>query len=400
MRFTTFLAAGGGTEFPALRKKALLLHCVGAEAQRIFNSLPAMVKADGEDDYTATLRRLREFYSPQVNVIVERFTFRRREQHHDESTADYVAELRRLALNCDFGNLLDEMIRDHVVEKTLYPKLREKFLQNKNLTLAVVLTQAEAYERSVREARLMAEPATCCDHSSTHGELIQKASTHRSRKFVDGTGCGACGAAKHRTGYRGCPARQSNCRQCGKRGHWAAVCRSLDSNVIQKCEDEMVLTCGVKKPAKRLMCSAIVCAGDKEKTISLQVDTGATVSLFSLQFARQQFKGTKLNSTMTKLYGVGQAPLDVVGTLPVQIRVKDRHAITEFYVVKTAATEARLDGPVRPHYSTSEWQGIFPSGPACAKPATDSRISTQDRAKEWSNPSAVQTPQAATRGER
>lgn len=46
-------------------------------------------------------------------------------------------------------------MRVQVVERTNHPKLREWFLQNKDLTLTTVLSQDEAYETSLREARVM-----------------------------------------------------------------------------------------------------------------------------------------------------------------------------------------------------------------------------------------------------
>ncbi|KAK8396052.1 hypothetical protein O3P69_005264 [Scylla paramamosain] len=160
-QFETFLEAVGGNVFTATRKKALLLHSVGAEALRVFRSQPPAIKATGEDDeddYATAMRQIRCFYSSQVNVIVERFSFRRRRQRGGVSTAEYVAELWRLPHNCQFGALAEDMIRDQVVEKTVHPKLRERFLQNNNLTLDVVVTQAEAYECSMRESREMGEP--------------------------------------------------------------------------------------------------------------------------------------------------------------------------------------------------------------------------------------------------
>ena len=49
---------------------------------------------------------------------------------------------------------------------------------------------------------------------------------------------------------------------------------------------------------------------------TLQVDTGASISLFSLSFAKNLFKGERMRKTTTKLYGVVGTPLDVVGALP------------------------------------------------------------------------------------
>ncbi|KAL1448373.1 hypothetical protein MTO96_044082 [Rhipicephalus appendiculatus] len=39
--FHTYLLASGATEFSPERRRAILIHCLGTEGQRIFNTLPA-----------------------------------------------------------------------------------------------------------------------------------------------------------------------------------------------------------------------------------------------------------------------------------------------------------------------------------------------------------------------
>ena len=39
-QFENYLVASGGTNYPVARKKALLLHCLGKEGQRVFQNLP------------------------------------------------------------------------------------------------------------------------------------------------------------------------------------------------------------------------------------------------------------------------------------------------------------------------------------------------------------------------
>ncbi|KAL3213568.1 hypothetical protein MRX96_051642 [Rhipicephalus microplus] len=39
--FQNFVLASGADEWPATRRRALLLHCLGAKGQRIFDALPA-----------------------------------------------------------------------------------------------------------------------------------------------------------------------------------------------------------------------------------------------------------------------------------------------------------------------------------------------------------------------
>ena len=136
-----------GDGISAAQKRAVLLCAIGDEAYRVHDNLPVPVKSESEDDYTVTLRQLRDHFVPKVNVIVERFTFRQRAQHSHESTSDYVAALRGLARRCNFATMEEEMIRDQVVEKTVHHSLRQRLLQEQDLDLEKLLRVAAAYEQ-------------------------------------------------------------------------------------------------------------------------------------------------------------------------------------------------------------------------------------------------------------
>jgi len=59
--------------------------------------------------------QLRRHFDPKPLVIAERFHFHKRAQASDESISNYVAELRRLTTHCDFGEYLDQALRDRLV---------------------------------------------------------------------------------------------------------------------------------------------------------------------------------------------------------------------------------------------------------------------------------------------
>ena len=69
--------------------------------------------------------------------------------------------------------------------------------------------------------------------------------------------------------------------------------------------------------------------------LSLQVDTGASVSVLSLPYVKAHFKGSGVYPTDTKFYGVGHHPLPVVGKLPATVKVGSHAASAHFYVVDT-----------------------------------------------------------------
>ncbi|KAM7300644.1 uncharacterized protein ISCGN_016252 [Ixodes scapularis] len=123
--FTVYLLASGAAECPPERRKAILLHCLGAEGQRVFRTLPAGSSAAAPavqdkptaattDVYASALAALRKQFSTSCNVVVERHRFHRRNQHAGESVHDFVAALRQLVSHCSF-NSQDEALRDQFV---------------------------------------------------------------------------------------------------------------------------------------------------------------------------------------------------------------------------------------------------------------------------------------------
>ena len=73
---------------------------------------PATPKDESFDDLTTFLKT---HFEPKKLVIAERFNLYRRNQHDGESLMDFVADLRRLTLNCEFEIFLNQAFRDRFV---------------------------------------------------------------------------------------------------------------------------------------------------------------------------------------------------------------------------------------------------------------------------------------------
>ncbi|KAM7300845.1 uncharacterized protein LOC121836989 [Ixodes scapularis] len=87
--FNDYLLASGAAEFPPERRKALLLHCLGAEGQRIFNTLPdtnppSTAQDTGKDAtskpdvYAIAVASLAQHFATTSNLVIERHRFHRR----------------------------------------------------------------------------------------------------------------------------------------------------------------------------------------------------------------------------------------------------------------------------------------------------------------------------------
>ena len=83
-------------------------------------------------------------YSPKPILIAERFKFHRRNQHESETVAQFVVELKRLALKSEFGTFLEEALRDRLVRGLKSVQIQKKLLAKSYLTLKKAFETAQS----------------------------------------------------------------------------------------------------------------------------------------------------------------------------------------------------------------------------------------------------------------
>ena len=156
---------------------------------------------------------LLKHYDPQPLVIGERFRFYQRSQKSGESIADFVADLRRLSIKCEFGDFLDQALRDRFV------CVRNEALPRKLLTESdLTIKRAQELAQSMESADLNAKGDGT---TSRAPEFVDQAiSFSVSEKF------GPCHRCGRRHDARTCKFKGATCHRCGKQGHIAPVCKS------------------------------------------------------------------------------------------------------------------------------------------------------------------------------
>ena len=91
------------------KKVAMFLTVIGPKNYSIINDAVAAP----EKPKDKTLQELMDILKTHFElVIAERFHFHKRVQKPTESLSEYVAELCRLAVTCDFKAFTDDSIRD------------------------------------------------------------------------------------------------------------------------------------------------------------------------------------------------------------------------------------------------------------------------------------------------
>ena len=89
--------------------------------------------------------------NPGPLIIAERFKFHQRSQGENESVAQYVAKLRKLSERCNFGEYLEQALRDHLVCGLVNEKVQQRLLSESDLLLKKAFEIAQGMEAAQKE---------------------------------------------------------------------------------------------------------------------------------------------------------------------------------------------------------------------------------------------------------
>ena len=129
---------------------------------KTYDLLVALIAPDILD--TATLdslfTALHEHFQPTPNIISKRYAFHRRYQVLSENIAEYLAALRKLAADCNFGtkNTLEETLRDRLVGGVRNPATQKKLLSMKNLTFAEACDVSRSLKAAEAKSKEISRP--------------------------------------------------------------------------------------------------------------------------------------------------------------------------------------------------------------------------------------------------
>lgn len=344
--FQTYLCAIGGDAFSDARKTALLKHLLGPAGQRAFKAFPAPVKLEDETDYDHSVRTLNEVFTRRTNISAERFRFRSRYQHEEETIAQWVSKLRQLAVSCDYRDRTDEFVRDQVVERCYDDKLRQRFLLEIDLTLDMCLRISETYEAAVRESSAFKEPLASVNSTRVEGRGVRSpassSTTSTSGRVATGSSAGVrrcyrCGSSNHLANSPTCPARESVCTNCGKMGHFHKVCTARRSvaGVRQVRELDILNVTGNDKLQLRVSMNSI--------SVNMIVDTGSPVSIVNSDIAAQMCVMDTLSPCPYNLIAYSGDKLHIEGVCEVSVKYKRRLYTSKLIVVNKGRSIMGLD---------------------------------------------------------
>ena len=288
------------------------------KARRVLKTLPNVPADIAERTVTGILTALETYCVPRKNTIYEGYVFRTTSQE-DRAVDVFVTDLRRKAEYCEFGALKDSLIRDQIVVGINDPKLRERLLREKDLSLEKAIKFCRITEQSKEQSKVFdALTGQTCSVETVKktSPTVETEKTEDWRKIAK---CKFCGSA-HNGGN--CPAYGVKCYKCHGRNHYARCCLKSKTNIEERRVRHLEVESNEGNGSlEGLYVEAI--QGSSRRNIQLdllvndthvtfKLDTSAECNVMSMHLASELNARIEPTSMLLKSFGGHQ--LDTVGT--------------------------------------------------------------------------------------
>lgn len=333
------------------RKRAVFLSVCGAQTFAIVCSLVSPLSPQ-DKTLEEILALLKGHFSPKPSEIYQRFQFHRRGQLLNEGISSYVAELRKLAQHCNFGDVLDTTLRDRLVCGVRDEALQRRLLAEATLTFPQAMERALAAEAAMRHVAEIRNASSLPVSSVSAVSVEGKASTSSKRwqqsteKSAVKGACYSCGGSHLRSQ---CKFREVECHKCKKTGHIARVCRSkstqkgvpktsklnhvgiVDLEVLPSVyELNLVESEG---PSQQMTTTLLI----NDTPCMMEVDSGARVSIIDEDTYNRCFPEPReqLKKSPFILRDYGKRAVDILGVITARVRYGHREVDLPVHVSRS-----------------------------------------------------------------
>ena len=171
-----------------------------------------------------------EHYLPKRNTYHNRGDFFWAKQSENETPEEFWRRLIEIEKECNFGTIsAEEPLISKYMTAITDKKLRDKLMKEKTLEMkkTVEMIKQNTYEKKNKKNTIPEALITTKEKQMIKEEPIQRVEKFGTRPKTRITGnrpCRFCNAPNWNPTHK-CPALESNCNNCGKKGHYARACK-------------------------------------------------------------------------------------------------------------------------------------------------------------------------------
>ena len=327
----------------AAKKKATLLSACGATTYKLMCDLVSPLKP--KDKTFEELQSIVQAHlKPKPSEIVQRYKFHTRGQHSGESIATFVAELRHLSQDCNFGDSLADMLRDRLVCGVGSVRVQKRLLAEPELTfdsafkISTAMETAEKNAVDLQASRQGAGEDNSTVSSSKMASDINKVDDGGREKDVSD------------------PKKPLECWFCSKIGHKESDCRfkkRLEEKLNEKktgkpkknkkkkgksvqkldsSDDDDDETYAIFRTQRCKEKAYTVKVNIDKNVVEMEIDTGASVSLINETVFKGLNREVRTLSKRLRTYTGEEIP--VVGGCDVSVTYNNKKVKLPVIVVK------------------------------------------------------------------
>ena len=254
----------------------------------------------------------KNYYTPLRNIYHSRGDFFWAKQKIGETPEQHWKKLCEIEKECEFKNITPaELMVSKFVTSITDTKLRDKILDEEIITVNTVMNRIkqDTYDKKYGKS-FLPEPEI---KKESEIQKIEKQYKKPSKP------CHFCGKQNWNPEHQ-CPAKHTTCHKCGKKGHFAKVCKDKPQKKIQQIEEEWAPIQWIK-PIQQIKERNYIKTNVQVngQLIEFVVDTGSPITILPKQ-AKEKLKLENLEPVITKYQDVNKNEVKFDGKETVNVK--------------------------------------------------------------------------------
>ncbi|KAK2584700.1 hypothetical protein KPH14_007034 [Odynerus spinipes] len=186
----------------------------------IISSKLSFNNSSEKEDLKILLKKFDNYYYPEETEVQKRFKFFTRRMKTNETMENYVQDLKKQAEGCNLNTLTDSLVRDVIILNTSDEILRQRYMQEENLTCNKIIelyNNHKIYHRQNKTKNSNVQSKEKSKNKTTSKQQEPPSVMSKQKR------CWRC-HIKHPS--KQCPAWNYKCSKCNVFHHFEKCCKS------------------------------------------------------------------------------------------------------------------------------------------------------------------------------